>query len=222
MSNEVSEEFRENRKDERTVTGLRTIVQFQSGVDDIWKEITNVTTVSKSGAGFCLPRPCIVGCLAKLVMPMPVEFRDYDLSKFSYPVVGIVQYCSETVINGVTAFQIGVAFIGKIIPDSYRKDPMQSYRISGDTETGLWRIAELDHPFIPRIDQQFWVFFDVSLSLIEKKKSDDHSQLGVTENIGAGGSLVACAVYRGQRRVNGKLRQCNYRKGNNKIGAILQ
>ncbi|MBK7513224.1 MAG: hypothetical protein IPI76_13290 [Chloracidobacterium sp.] len=49
----------EKRTAERVINPTRTLVQVKEADDVNWKEITNVTTVSRNGAGFTLSRRCM-------------------------------------------------------------------------------------------------------------------------------------------------------------------
>ena len=71
----------ENRRVPRVSTELKTIVQVKESLEESWKEITAVTTVSRNGAGFTLSRKCEVGRLVSLVLPMPDELRAYNRSE---------------------------------------------------------------------------------------------------------------------------------------------
>lgn len=194
MSKKESTVISENRNSERTFTELRTIVRGQTEDGETWKEITNVSTVSQNGASFKLTRPCQVGCLLKLVLPMPTELRAYDLTKDLYPVMGLIQYCEEITIDDHTEYSIGIAFVGKQIPDSYQTNPMQSYHICGTTESGMWKIAEADTPFKARAAARFWISLEVTISMIQKEKRANYKEVTVTNNISATGASVRCSL----------------------------
>src|SRR5436190_20232585 len=103
----------EHRIEDRVPTILRTIVQVKERDGKIWKEVTQVTTVSRNGAGFTLPRTVAVGRLLTLVMPLAPELRPYDQEAEVYPVMGIVQYSNASTVNGETVYHVGVGFVGK-------------------------------------------------------------------------------------------------------------
>ncbi len=173
---------------------LQTIVQITEGENDIWKEVTRVTTVSKNGAGFSLSRPCTVGRLVTLVMPMPTELRAYDEDKALYPVMGLVQYCNDGMIDGKTVYHVGVGFIGKRIPDSFRDNPFQSYRISGMSKDGLWMVTEAESQFKARRHPRSWIAFDVTITLLQKDRKAISRETAVTQNIGSSGVSVRCSL----------------------------
>jgi PilZ domain len=184
----------ENRNEERVETGLKTLVQVKESNEETWKEIITVTTVSRSGASFMLSRPCTVGQLAAIVLPMPPELRAYDKDEKVYPVLGLVQYCNKSTIDDTDVYHVGVAFIGKRLPDSYRADPRQSYRITGMGKNGLWTIQEAETQFTKRSRPRYWMTLDVTISLIKKEKQSTKKEDTVTQNIGERGASVFCSL----------------------------
>lgn len=184
----------ESRSAQRVGSALKTLVKVRETENEIWKEVTEVTTVSKNGAGFDLTRPCAVGILITLVLPMPRDLRAYDEEEKLYPVMGLVQYCNEGNENGETVYHVGVGFIGKVVPGSFRINPMQSYRITGMSPDGLWTVTEVDTPFTIRRDPRYWVTFDVSVTILQKEKRTSKKENAFTQNIGSGGAAVVCEL----------------------------
>jgi hypothetical protein len=184
----------ESRSSPRIDAELRTIVQGHSDPDEKWKEVTRVTTVSRNGAGFVLARPCQVGTLLALVLPMPPALRAYDVGEELYPIMGLVQYCHELTVENETGFRVGVAFVGKHIPESYHQNSMQHYHISGTAENGLWRITESDKPFLTRMATRFSVPVEATVSLMQKYQREIDRETTVTKNISATGACVPCSL----------------------------
>ena len=178
------------RRDDRVPAELRSIVQVKEGPEDVWKEVTTVTTISKNGAGFSLPRPCAVGRLVTLVLPMPEDLRVYDQKEPLYPVLGLVQYCNEGLADGNKCYHVGVAFIGKQLPPSFKADPLQSYRITGMSREGLWTITETDCEFKTRRHPRYWVAIDAAITVLHVDRKVSCKGQGVTQNIGANGASV--------------------------------
>ena len=185
------------RTTHRLPAELKTIVRVRETNDDAWKEVTVVRTVSRNGAGFSLKRPCTVGRLVMLVMPLDPALRAYDVDEEHYPVMGLVQYCNDGMIDGEPVFHIGVGFVGRNIPDSYKSDPTQNYHICGMNEDGLWKIAESKTKFKSRKFPRYSVAFDVSISLIQKGKKTDSKESTITRNISATGASVVCSLEAG-------------------------
>ncbi|MEO7658596.1 MAG: hypothetical protein ABIV48_03185 [Pyrinomonadaceae bacterium] len=184
----------ENRRVERAPSELRTIVQVKESDTESWKELTRVTTVSRNGAGFSLARPCKVGRLVTLVMPLDRELRAYDEDAEIYPVMGLVQYCNEGMMDGKTIFHVGVGFVGKHIPHSYKTDPTQNYRIVGMRKDGLWEISEVGAQFKNRKQPRYWMNVRFTISLLQKADNSGAKEDVITQNIGAGGLSAACSL----------------------------
>lgn len=173
---------------------LQTIVQVKEGPTETWKEVTKVLTVSRNGAGFSLQRPCVVGRLVTLVMPLDPQLRAYDKDQQVYPVMGIVQYCNASTVNGKVIYNVGVGFVGKKIPDSYKADPTQSYRISGMKKDGLWVINEAESQFKNRKHARYWISLPVTVSLLQKAVNSGAKEETYTKNVGLGGVSVVCSL----------------------------
>ncbi len=194
MKNPNKRTKNEKRSAERSSAELRTIVQVKEAKDEGWKEITKVTTVSKNGAGFTLTRPCTVGRLISLVLPMPPELRAYDHKEKVYPIMGLVQYCNAVNVDGVSTYHVGVGFVGKELPESYMADPQQGYRITGVTDDGLWRFTEAGTAFKPRQNPRLWAAVDVTISLIKKDRQPSDKEAVATSNISASGLSAICQL----------------------------
>jgi hypothetical protein len=184
----------ENRKAERVPTELRAVVQVKESPDESWKEVTKVTTVSRNGAGFTLSRKCHVGRLITLVLPLPLDLRAYDMNEELYPVMGVVQSCYEATVDGETVYNIGVGFVGKNIPESFKANPRQNYRISGKGKDGLWNITESDLTFKQRKHARYWQAMKITVSLIHRDTRSITKVEAVTKDIGTNGASVRCSL----------------------------
>ena len=180
----------ESRTTGRDSVQLKTIVQVKESPDESWREVTEVRTISRNGAGFTLSRPCAVGRLVTLVLPMPEELRAYDHKKEVYPVMGLVQYCNAAKVDGSEVFHVGVGFIGKNVPESFKTRPMQNYRIVGMSKDGLWDITESESDFHNRKQPRYWMSMPITISLVQKEDKSVIKEETVTTNIGAGGVSV--------------------------------
>ncbi|MEP6945558.1 MAG: hypothetical protein ABJA02_06535 [Acidobacteriota bacterium] len=180
----------ESRNTWRKDIDLEAIVQVKESGDEAWKEITKVTTVSRNGAGFSLTRECKVGRLITIVLPMPAEYRVYDLEADLYPVMAIVQNCYKTTVEGKDLFHVGVGFIGKDKPVSFRNDPTQNYRIDGMQTNGMWKVVEADKPFKMRAHTRFWQRMEVTLTLLQSDTKTISKETTFTQNVSAKGVSV--------------------------------
>jgi len=187
----------ESRRVDRVPSELKTIVQVKESDQETWKEVTKVSTVSRNGAGFSLPRPVKVGRLVTLVMPLDAELRAYDEDKELYPVLGLVQYCNQGMVDGEPVYHVGVGFVGKHVPESFKTDPSQSYRICGMKKDGLWEITEAESQFKNRKQPRYWISLPVTVSLLQKAEQAIAKEETFTKNIGAGGVSVSCSLTAG-------------------------
>lgn len=178
------------RRSERALTDLKTIVQVNEGDEQLWKEVTKVNTVSRNGVGVSLSRNCTVGRLVNLVLPMPKEFRAYDDDLDLYEVMGIVQHSNAATIDGQTVYHVGIGLIGKEIPESFKADPTQNYRISGMKGDGFWAITESESQFTKRKKPRTWLAMPVTIALIQREEKSLAREETYTKNISAGGVSV--------------------------------
>jgi len=178
------------RPAELTSTSLYTVVKVKEDKENSWKEVADVISISTSGAGFFLPRPCEVGRLVSLMMPLPPHLRCYDHDKDLYRVWGLVQHCYKASEEDKNGYQVGVAFVGKNAPESYSIDPQTSYRISGMDEFGLWKVTETNGAFKKRQHMRYRTAIDLYLALIDKKKDAIGGEKTITENISRSGAAV--------------------------------
>ena len=169
-------------------------VKFYISADEVCHEETRLVSVSKSGASFYLSRPCQVGCLVGLEMPIPAELRAYDVPAETYPVVGLVQYCYQSNVDGELLNFVGVAFVGDHLSEEQKKDPMQCYYISGTTGTGMWQITPSRNPHKVRSGPRVWTELESLVTLIRKDRTADYKERTVTTNISIGGASVVCTL----------------------------
>ncbi|MEO7539903.1 MAG: PilZ domain-containing protein [Pyrinomonadaceae bacterium] len=194
MSKTSSKSETEHRTSERAATDIQAIIQFKESSDETWKEVTNLSSISKSGCSFELTRPCPVGRLVTIVTPLPEGLRAYDDKEPLYPVIGLIQHCYEVTAEGETLYRLGAAFVGKSFPDSYKADPLQNYHICGTNPTGLWRITESGKKFQVRNASRFWITMDVTITWIQTEKRSHSKEETVTMNISATGASVLSSL----------------------------
>lgn len=184
----------EHRTGPRVSTELFAVVQVKESDSEGWKENTRITTVSRNGAGFNLARECSVGRLVGLTLRLPPDLRAYDQNEDLYSVVALVQHCSAANLDGATVYHVGVAFVGKDVPDSFKTDPQQNYRISGMNKDGLWSITESNSQFKVRKHPRHWFKIAVTISVRHRSDKTSIKQDALTINISSGGAAVACSL----------------------------
>src|SRR5262249_35595441 len=155
-----------------------------------WSETADATSLSSNGAGFFLSKECAVGRLISLIMAMPEHLRKYDHDKRLYRIWGLVQYCYEAGGDEASGFHVGVALIGRDAPESYQKNPMQSFRVAGMDRNGLWKIEELETSFKPRTSVRYWNSIEASLNQLDEEQHPIAVERTVTENISETGASV--------------------------------
>ncbi|HEX2640485.1 MAG TPA: PilZ domain-containing protein [Pyrinomonadaceae bacterium] len=178
------------KKAEISSKSLYTVVRVRDSEDDSWKEVADMISISSSGGGFYLKRPCKVGRLVSLMLPLPVHLRCYDHDKELYRVWGLVQHCHKVSPNEDTGYQVGVAFIGKDPPASYESNPRQTYRICGMNSDGLWKVQEAKSAFKVRKHARFRRHVDHYLALLDGKQRTIGGERTVTQNISKSGAAV--------------------------------
>jgi hypothetical protein len=170
---------------------LHAVVKGRKEGDRRWKEVADLLTFSPTGASFNLRREREVGTLVSLTVPLPVHMRCYDFDKDFYEVWGLVQHCQPMKVSrDEERFHIGVAFIGKSCPASYRASPSQHYRIAGVNNDGMWKVEESMTPFKKRADVRFWTEIDLYLAVIDLKDGSTGGEKTTAENISRGGAAV--------------------------------
>lgn len=171
-----------------TGMSLYAVIKTKEKDDRHWKEVADLISVSATGSSFNLARRCDVGTLISLMIPLPTHLRCYDYDKEFYRVWGLVQHCAPS--EDKSTYHVGVAFIGKNPPPSYRANPKQCYRIAGVNEEGMWAVAETKTPFKQRADVRFWKPIDLYLALVDRKDGSWGGERTVAENVSRSGAAV--------------------------------
>jgi hypothetical protein len=169
---------------------MQAVVKGKDDPDTTWKEVVEIASTSATGAGFYIPRECPVGTIVAVMLPLPAHLRCYDHDKELYRVLGLVQHCQPLSGDERSGYHVGVAFIGKHAPDSYKENPKQSYKICGMNENGLWKIAEARAPFKVRRHLRYWTNVDLYLALVNANRDSISGEKTTTENISKNGAAV--------------------------------
>ncbi len=180
----------EKRRSDLTSMSLYTVVKGKESGDSFWKEVADIVSVSASGAGFYIQRECHVGTIVSLMLPLAPHLRCYDHDKELYRVWGLVQHCQPLSGEEAVGYHVGVAFIGKEAPETYRDDPAQNYKICGMSDDGLWKVKEARSPFKARRHIRYWTAVDLYLAIVDAKKDSLAGERTVTENISKSGAAV--------------------------------
>lgn len=180
----------EKRRSQRFSHPEYAIVKAKLSGEEFWKEKAQLKSVSRLGAGFQIEKPCKVGQLISLLIPMPINLRLYDHDKQLYRIWGLVQHCHSISNDDFTGYHVGVAFIGKDAPESFFECPDQSYRITGLSEEGVWNISEAEREFINRKHPRLWV----SLPALLKVNKSGADEFTLSETFAAESDFIGCRI----------------------------
>ena len=162
---------------------LRLPVRAQGfGADGaIWTEMSTLGDASAGGACFPLKHPVSFGHVLLLSLPIPKNFRQYDLSEQSYRTYALVRNLAS---SGDT-YRVGVLFLGKNPPRDFEKHPSGLYLLPSDPPPSSRREER-------RLQARFEIF--VSLRLGREREGGLSEELTITENIGKNGARVLTSL----------------------------
>jgi len=175
---------------EVTASAMQAVVKGKDSPDTTWKEVVEVASVSATGAGFFIPRELQVGTIVAVMVPLEAHLRCYDHDKELYRVLGLVQHCQALTGEEHSGYHVGVAFVGKHAPESYKDNPHQNYKICGMNENGLWKVTEARGPFKVRRHLRYWTNVDLYLALVDAHRDSLSGEKTTTENISKSGAAV--------------------------------
>jgi hypothetical protein len=186
----------------RITTSMPVRLHYQTGKTGGWDEAARLVQVSPLGAGVRLKHLVEAGRLVLLTMPLLPELRKFDLSEPQYKVWGVVRYINWENVSynekgEASLYEIGIAFIGKEPPHSFKKDPATTYEISGFDKIGLWQIKEgkpdtsLPNPRNDiRNDGRFMIPLNVTIEVLNEAGEVAVTESSVTENVSLSGASV--------------------------------
>jgi len=94
-----------------------------------WEEMSATDDASYGGASFPLQHPHGVGQVLLLSLPLPRNFRRYDLAETSYKTYALVRNSRSTEEGGHV---VGVMFLGRVPPKGFEAKPGGRYRLPTD------------------------------------------------------------------------------------------
>jgi hypothetical protein len=193
----------EERRLQRIGLALPIRIEGKVNKEISWNEITRLQDVSAFGAGFHLNRPVKRGRLVAMTLPMPRQLRCYDYLEPQYRVWGLVRRCVpvKKAINA-EQYAIGVAFIGKYPPVSYKEDPAKLFEITQLEEKGFWKLIEApdrpderDLPQELRRHSRYQIPVNVLLEILDEEGNVIEAEMTVTENISLSGASVFTSLH---------------------------
>ncbi|HLA78631.1 MAG TPA: PilZ domain-containing protein [Vicinamibacteria bacterium] len=179
---------RERRKDSRMAMRLPVRAQGFGEDGSTWTEMSTIGDASSGGACFCLKHPVTFGQVLLLSLPIPKNFRQYDLSEPSYRTYALVRNLAPL---GDT-YRVGVLFLGKNPPRDFEKSPSGLYLLPSDPPPQSRRKER-------RTLARFEIF--VSLRLFRDGYGGGGEELTITENIGKRGARVPTSLPVGKGEV---------------------
>jgi len=157
--------------------------------------MSRLVDVTPFGARLRLKRPTETGRLLLLTMAMPRQLRVFDHVEDQYRVWSLVRNLravNPKTYNGAV-IEIGVAFVGKRPPESFRRDPATRYDIA-NLQTGTWTIREESdqdvNPSDNRDDSRLTIPVDVTIEVFGDDRESPQIEQTVTENISRNGAAV--------------------------------
>ena len=194
---------------ERFALTLPVRVKGRESVDDEWTETSRLVDVTPFGARLRLTRPTEPGRLLHLTLPMPRPLRCYDHVEDQYRVWSLVRNVKllEPGAAKGAVVEVGLAFVGKRAPRSFKSDPTRRYEIAKSITEGLWSVKEDSGESLSemsatdkRKDTRHTIPVGVVIELFDKHPDLPHSESTVTENISRLGATVftTLQVERGQ------------------------
>jgi hypothetical protein len=186
--------------------GLSVTVRVQGHDPDgtAWEEMSATDDASYGGASFPLKHAHAVGQVFSLSLPLPRNFRRYDLTETSYKIFALVR--NTRAGAGADARRMaGVMFVGRVPPKGYEAKPGGRYRLPDDP------LAGTAAPHGERRHRERLQIF-VNLRLRRLGTSGTMEEQTVTEN-GRGAGLHHAAGVGGRSAERGRSRRPGGHRG---------
>jgi len=167
----------ERRRDQRLGLSLPVRVTGHEPGGAAWEEMSATEDASFGGASFPLKHAHGVGQVLLLSLPLPRNYRRYDLAETSYKTYALVRNTRATAGGGRIA---GVRFLGRVPPKGFADAPGGRFRLPEDSKTG----PAVDR----RRDERLQLF--VNLRLRRRGGGRVQEEQTVTEDVSRGGARV--------------------------------
>ena len=178
---------------------IRVVCQESSEYE--WTEKSRLIDVNQFGAGFTLTRPIEVGRLIQLSIPLPHQLRSFDQFEPLYSVWGLVRHVSA-ITHEPPAFRVGVAFVGKHAPPSYREDPTRRYEpmpIKAG-QSSNWKLTRC-RLVKQRRETRLVIPMEVLVETLDEGGNPSMQEYTVTETISSLGTCIPTSLDVGVGRV---------------------
>ena len=189
----MAEERNWKRIKERLPLQLPVRINSRETPDFEWSEVTRLINVTPFGAGFTLKRPTERGRLLHMTIPMPRQLRVYDHVEDQYRIWAIVRYLRGRTTPQASGFEVGVAFIGKRAPESYKSQPWKRYEISAGPFDKLAVLDETSQPGPRDVTDSHTrhnIAVDMRVDIVDVNGVVAATEQTVTENISVQGASL--------------------------------
>jgi len=181
---------------ERLELTLPVRVHCRESLDQEWVELTRLMDVSPFGARLSLSRATEPGRLIHLTMPLPSQLRCFDGSEQQYRIWAVVTNVRPVPPDAESPrFEVGVAFVGKEVPEAHHLDPSQRYKaVRAEANGELWDIQEIrpqeHNESDSRPETRHSIPFEIRVTTFDSNGKPSESEVTVTENISRHGAAI--------------------------------
>jgi hypothetical protein len=167
-----------------------------------WVEMSRLVDVTPFGARLRLKRPTETGRLVLLTMAMPRQLRCFDHVEDQYRVWSLVRNLTmlDLKTHHGSIIEIGVAFVGKRPPESFKKDPATRYDIA-NLQSGMWCVQEESSELLAEIDatdkrkeSRHTIPTEITIEVFGDDRQSPQTESTVTENLSRSGAAVFTAL----------------------------
>jgi hypothetical protein len=193
------QEKKSKRLRERIALSLPVRVTCRETLSHEWTEMSRLVDVTPFGARVRLKRPTETGRLLLLTMAMPRLLRTFDHVEDQYRVWSLVRHVRalNPKMHKGAVIDVGVAFVGKRPPESFRKDPATRYDIA-NLASGMWTVqeegsemlSEAGDPADKRDESRYTIPTEVTIEVFGEDQNSSPVEKTVTENFSRSGAAV--------------------------------
>jgi hypothetical protein len=155
-----------------------------------WHEMATTVNAGFAGAAFTLRHPVTRGHALHLSLPLPKNYRSYDLTAASYSVFAVVR---NTVALPDGMQRVGVMFLGRHPPRGHAQNPGGLYLLSTDVAPGPGGAHVHSGPE-RRLRPRYDLAIQLKITRPQPVAFGPPFEQTVTRNLGAGGAMVVTSL----------------------------
>jgi hypothetical protein len=172
----------ERRKEPRMPLGIPVRVQGHNPDGTVWEEMTTTEDAYTGGVSFVVKHPIALGHVVFLSLPLPKNFRRYDLASASYSVYAVVRNTNP--VRG--GQRVGVMLLGRTPPKGFAEKPGGRFLLTTDPVAKprtqeRRRSSRYDLPVLVRLSRH-------------GNGVAGQQEQTITRNLGLGGALVLTSM----------------------------